>query len=123
MKQDRKKNLEAVLAIVFALLLLFWIFDFSKWVVFAAMLISILSLLFGFFTDFLGTLWLGFAKGLGFVMGKIILTTVFYLFLTPLALVSKLFRKDTLLLNKKGRKSFYVERNYSFSPKDIENMW
>ncbi|MDD3877151.1 MAG: hypothetical protein PHT69_11050 [Bacteroidales bacterium] len=122
MNTERKKNLEAVLAVSTGLILLYFIFKQEAFVI-AAFVLSVISLLSGYFTDKFGWLWWKFAKGLGYVMGNVMLTIVFFVFLTPIALINKLFVGDPLMLKKKERKSTYVERNIGFTGKDIENVW
>lgn len=122
MTKNRRKNIEAILAISTGLLLLYLIFKIEGFII-AAFIVSLVSLLFGIIADGIGWLWLTFAKGLGFVMGNILLTIVFFVFLTPVALISKLFRKDLLLLKRKPRSSFYFSRQKTFGAEDFENMW
>lgn len=110
------------MAISTGLLLLYLIFKIEGFII-AAFIVSLVSLLFGIIADGIGWLWLTFAKGLGFVMGNILLTIVFFVFLTPVALISKLFRKDLLLLKRKPRSSFYFSRQKTFGAEDFENMW
>jgi hypothetical protein len=59
---------------------------------------------------------------LGNINGKILLSIVFFIFLTPIAFISKLFNKDGLQL-KKTNKSYYQDRNHQYSAKDFENTW
>jgi hypothetical protein len=52
---------------------------------------------------------------LGMLMGKIVspiaLSIVFFLLITPVALVTRVFGRDELKLNKQKVKSYWVERN------------
>ncbi|NDV28630.1 SxtJ family membrane protein [Desulfovibrio sp. JC010] len=67
-------------------------------------------------------LWLGFSALLGAVMSKVILTLLYYVMLTPLALVLKVFGHDPMAARKwkKDAESVFVQRDYKFQPKDIE---
>lgn len=65
--------------------------------------------------------WRKLSEAIGWVMSKVILGTLFFLLLTPLALLSRLSGRDPLRL--KAAKSYWVEEEREFSGKDLENMW
>ncbi len=67
--------------------------------------------------------WLRFSGILGVINSKIILSIVFFLFLTPLAFLFRLFTKNPLNLKKTNDISLYHERNHSYSKVDFEKMW
>lgn len=68
-------------------------------------------------------LWLKLAELLGAFNSKIILTLVFFLFLTPLAYLFRLFTKNPLQLKKTSAESMYQERNHRYCAADFEKMW
>ena len=124
MKLTREKSLEAVLVICTGLLVLYWIFDNSRFLI-VATVIGVAGVLSPFLAGIIAKVWYKLAEWLGRINGFIILTLLFYLLLTPLAWLSKLFKKDDLQLKMKGdpNDSYFVERNHTFSKKDLENMW
>ena len=124
MKLTREKKLEAVLVICAGLLVLYWIFDNARFLV-AATAIGIAGVLSPFLAGIIAKAWYKLAELLGQINGFILLTVLFYFFLTPLAWLSKLFKKDELQLKKKTDPdaSYFIERNHTFSKKDLENMW
>ncbi len=68
--------------------------------------------------------WYKLAEGLGYVSSRILLSIVFFLFLTPLAMLSRLFRKgDALQLKKKLSGSYFTERRHMYVKEDLEKMW
>ena len=67
--------------------------------------------------------WLRLALGLGFVMSKVLLSLVYYVFLVPLALLSRLFRKDELQLKAPSQDSLYHTREHLYTPEDFEKGW
>jgi hypothetical protein len=73
----------------------------------------------------LAIVWLGFAHLLGTVMSKVILSIVFFLVVTPIALLRKMAGKDSLqlLAFKASRESAMVVRNHTFTAKDIEKPY
>jgi len=68
--------------------------------------------------------WLRFAEVLGSVNSKIVLAVTFYLFLTPLAFLFRLFAKNPLQLKNTGDgASLYVERKHRYTSADFEKLW
>ncbi len=68
--------------------------------------------------------WDKIALILGTVNSKILLSVIFYVFLVPIALTSRLFKKkDELFLKKKNEGSYYKERNHSYKVEDLENVF
>ncbi len=69
-------------------------------------------------------MWLKFAEVIGTFNSRVILSLVFYLFLTPIAFLYRIFTKDTLMLKPdRNRDSLYTERNHVYTPTDLEKMW
>ncbi|MBK9801155.1 MAG: hypothetical protein IPP56_16015 [Bacteroidetes bacterium] len=56
-------------------------------------------------------------------MGKVIMGAVFFLFLTPLAFIMKLFGKSVVKLKPGNAQSFFDERNHTYTAQDLENIW
>ena len=63
-----------------------------------------------------------FAELLGLVMNKVILSVVFFIFLVPVAFLSRMFRKNPLK-NKKETVSYFTERNLTYTKKSLEQLW
>lgn len=69
-------------------------------------------------------LWFKLSELMGSVMSKVLLTVIFYLFLTPIALLYRLIgKKDMLHLKRGNRNSNFVERDHQFTKDDLENPW
>lgn len=67
--------------------------------------------------------WNGLAQILSHIFPTILLTLVFFLLLTPLALLAKLFnsKSDYILKNKKG--SIFRDSAKSFTKDSFERAW
>lgn len=66
--------------------------------------------------------WYKLSEGMGWLMSKVMLSVVFFVFLFPIAMLSRVFgKKDSLQLRKKG--SYWTERNHVYEGKDLENTW
>ncbi|MEM7550916.1 MAG: SxtJ family membrane protein [Bacteroidota bacterium] len=110
-----------ILVIIAGLLIFFQIFK-HEYFFYAALLISLLSLISSNLANLINTGWLKLALALGWVNSRILLSIVFYIFLTPIALISRLFNRDILML-KKNQNSLYVKREHQYNKSDLENMW
>jgi len=69
--------------------------------------------------------WLGFSAVLGAINSKILLTLVYYLVLTPIALLYRLTHRDPLSLKRADdtRRSYWIVRDHQFGPRDLERPW
>ena len=66
--------------------------------------------------------WMLLAEKMGWVMSRVLLSIVFYLFLFPISLIYKITRSNPLMLKKVGDSAF-SERNHNYTKADIENPW
>ncbi len=67
--------------------------------------------------------WNKLSEILGLIMPNVILTLVFYLFLTPLALINRINRKKNPLQLKNSTASVYTSKRKEFSPESLEKIW
>ena len=65
--------------------------------------------------------WLSFSHVLGAVMSRILLSIVYFIVVTPTALLRRAAGRDTLLLRKfkAGEESVMVERNHKYSGREL----
>ncbi len=70
-------------------------------------------------------LWFGLSELLGTVMSKVILGLVFFLVLTPMALLRGVMGKDPMQVKKwkQGRDSVYRDCNATVTAHDLEHMF
>lgn len=73
----------------------------------------------------LAKLWYGLSEILGSVVSKIILILIFVLVVTPVALIRQLMGKDVMQLKqyKQCKVSYFVERNHSYTSKDLTKLY
>lgn len=118
---EKIKQKETIITIVTGLIIIGWLV--RKQILFpVAATIGLLSLLSDYITSKIHWLWMKISHIMGFVMSKVILSIVFFVFLTPMAFLSKLGRKNLLQL-KRSDKSYYEERNHKYQKEDLENVW
>lgn len=69
-------------------------------------------------------LWLKFSGIIGTFNSKVILSLVFFVFLTPLAFLFRAFTKNPLMLKKEpSSATFFTVREHTYVKKDFETMW
>jgi hypothetical protein len=70
-------------------------------------------------------LWLGLSDLLGSVVSKILLSVVFFVVVTPIGILRRLFGKDSLQLRafKASKESVMLERNHTFIGSDLERPY
>ncbi|MEM7037002.1 MAG: SxtJ family membrane protein [Bacteroidota bacterium] len=121
--KNRGKHIETILVLVTALVVLFLIFELKGFLL-AGLGLSVVGLAIPILAKWIHEGWMGFAKVLGFINSHILLSLIFFLILTPLALARKLFtKKDPLQLKKQDEGSYFVVREHEFTAEDLEHPW
>ncbi|SRR5579872_2643620 len=69
--------------------------------------------------------WLGLSDLMGEVASKVMLSIVFFLVVTPIGLIRRMFGKDSMRLRdfKASTDSVMLERNHLFVSRDIESPY
>lgn len=121
--EKRLKSLESCLIITVGLLALFlWLKN--PWLLRMAFLVGALGALSPWAAAQIDKGWSLLAKGLGWVNGRVLLSVVFFVFLTPIAWLARKSGASNLQLRKKtGENSYYTNRDHLYEPKDLENTW
>lgn len=116
-----KKSAEALLVIVTGFLVLYLVFQ-HKAFLYVSLSVGLISVFIKPLGNVIARFWFILGEILGFFVSKIVLTLLFYLFLTPIALVHNLFNKDVLKTKNRG-KTLWSERSHKYASKDFENIW
>ena len=93
------------------------------WALYIALVIGLIGMFSDYLSQKIDYLWMKLTWVLSLIVPKILLGAVFYLFLFPISVLSKLFGKRDPLLLKNGVKSTFVEKNKAFSKQDFEKPW
>lgn len=126
-----KNNSKTILVIVVGVSLLYAYFKTKNgslswetdYILYLIVGIGLLSLISSRIESAIIWVWFKIAELLGWINTRIILTLVFFLFLTPIALLRKVFsKKDPMKLRNKYS-STYVERDHTYVAKDLDNIW
>jgi hypothetical protein len=119
MPQDRYKT---ILVIVTGLLAIATIFKI-EWLNILALAIGVFSIFIQAAAKAIEWAWLKLAMGLGWINSRILLSVIYFIFLLPIAWVSRLFTRDPLLLRNRNASSVFITRNHLYTKKDLENIW
>ncbi|MBK7946292.1 MAG: hypothetical protein IPJ85_13735 [Flavobacteriales bacterium] len=119
---DRSKAYESVLALVFGLLLLALLHKHPVWLPIAVGL-TLATLLSPWLARMVAWGWLGLSQAIGYVVSRVLLGIVFFVVLTPIALLRRALGRDPMHLKKPANGSGFFERDQVFAPKDLERPW
>ncbi len=120
---SREKTLETISILALASIVLGIWFEWPPWHIAAGVLLFIGA----FFKRAAGAVasaWMKLAHILGFINTRLILILIFYLALTPLAVLYRVLHGD--FLNLRGRRagtSLWHVRDHTFTARDLDKMW
>ncbi len=118
---EKSKITETILVLTTGFLVVF-LMTKIKVFLYVALLFGLLGILIPSLAKYIAIAWFKLADALNYVMSRIILGTVFFLFLFPISLLYKLFKKDKLNLRNPSQ-SLWTERNHQYQSADLENIW
>jgi len=124
-KLTREKELETILTICVALVVIFLLGKRQHyyWLTMSAVL-GLIGMFSKYLTSKIAWAWMKLSEGMGAVSSRIILSFIFFVFLFPIAMLSRAFGgKSSLQIKKLAGTTYYVTRNHKFEAKDLEKMW
>ena len=119
MKTDSSKS--TILVISMGFLFLYLIFSW-QWAIIVSFIVGVAGLLSSFLSQKIECIWTKLAQLLGHIIPNILLSIVFFFFLFPISLLSKMFTKDPLMLSKKYD-SYFIDINKEMDKKSFEKTW
>jgi hypothetical protein len=120
---DRLSTSKTISVLTLAVLIAYVIFS-TPWLLGVAVLLTLGNAVESRFTAALARYWMKFAARLGDFNSRVILIATFYLILTPLAFVYRIFnrsRVDHFRANK--RQSYFEDLGKTYTPADFEKTW
>ncbi|MBR9921635.1 MAG: hypothetical protein GYB31_12425 [Bacteroidetes bacterium] len=110
-----------MLGIATGFLLLYWWFE-VPWLLYVAIGVSLTGLFIKPLARLIEKGWMLLAKAIGYVNSRIILGLIFFVVLYPIALLSRIGKRDPLGL-RGGKDSLFKTRDHQYSKEDMENPW
>jgi hypothetical protein len=102
-------------------LILYLIFSW-QWAVIVSLVVGILGIISGNLSRIIEKGWFAFSRLLSYFIPSILLGIVFYFFLFPLSLFSKIFTKDPLMLSNKY-KTYFIDIHRGMEDGYFKKMW
>jgi predicted ferric reductase len=121
-KNIKSEPIKTVLVIVMGMLVVHF-FTKWKWAIPISLVIGILGLSSSYLAEKIDYLWMKLAAFLGLIMPNVLLSIIFYLFLTPIALLSRIFGEKNQLSLKNTSSSLFKDHNKKFDKASFEKMW
>jgi hypothetical protein len=119
MKSDTSKA--TILVISMGFLVLHLIF-FWQWAAILALMVGVVGIVSTFLSKKIEWGWMKLSKFMGYIISNILLSIVFFLFLFPISLLSKMFIKDPLMLSKEYS-TYFIDINKEMDKKNFEKIW
>jgi uncharacterized membrane protein len=121
--KEQLKAYKGIITMVIGFLVLFLLLKKTVLLYLAAGIFSV-SALSPIAIEFIYKWWMKLAMLLGKINSTILLTLIFFVLLTPIAWLYRLFNKDPLQLKKNFNKpSYFISRNHTYTKADLEKMW
>lgn len=122
MKGKDNNPVKTVLIIAVGFMVIF-LATLGVWFIIIALTVGALGLSSKWLSIQIDFLWMKLARLLSFIVPNILLSIVFFIFLLPISLLSKLFNnKDSLKLKNKYN-SYFISRNKHFIKESFERAW
>lgn len=119
MKTDTSKS--TILIISTGFLILYLVFSW-QWAVIVSLIVGVVGIISSFLSKKIEWGWMKLSQFMGYIIPNILLSIVFFLFLFPISLFSKLFSKDPLMLSEKY-KTYFIDINKEIDKKSFEKIW
>jgi hypothetical protein len=122
-KNSKNKNsINTILTIVVGFIFIYFLTQI-KIALYIAFLIGIISLMSLKLSELIVFIWFKLSYILALIIPNIILTIVFYLFLTPLAFISRIFEKTSPMNLKNNLNSLFKDKNKNFTKESFKKPW
>ena len=121
--QNPKSNPTKTMLTICTGFIVIFIITKLQWMLLVALIIGLIGILSNFLSKQIDFLWNKLAWVLSLIVPKILLSVIFYFILFPIALLSKLFRKNAVLSLENKMDSVFVNSNKEFTKSSFENPW
>lgn len=119
---SQQEPIKTVLVIVTGFLIVY-VLSAWRWALFTALFIGIAGLASAFLARWIDYLWMQLARLLSLIIPNILLSAVFYLILTPFALLSRVLGEKNPLGLKNTQRSMFRDLNRDYGKASFEKPW
>ena len=113
-KISSNKNFGIVFSIFFLLISIYLLLNNNPiyyWSLFVSFIFLVLGLMNSKILSPLNLLWFKFGILLGKIVAPVIMGVIFFLVVTPISIILKIFGKDVLNLKFNNNKTYWIEKN------------
>jgi hypothetical protein len=122
MKKNNTTPIQTVLTITLGFLVIFMITK-NEWLLYVSLVVGILGVFSNFMAEKIHVAWMKLAWILSLIVPNILLSLIFYLFLFPIATLSKIFGKKDPMGLKNTQSSLFKTVNKEFDKASFEKVW
>ena len=122
MKKNKSEPVKTVLTITIGFLVVYLVSKW-RWSLNVALIIGLCGVFSTYLAKKIDFVWMKLTWVLSLIVPNILLSLIFYVFLTPIALLSRVFQKHDQLFLKNTVKSTFKDYNKQFEKRSFENPW
>lgn len=122
MKKTKTEPVKTMLVIAVGCSIIYALTSLN-WALYVSIIIGLIGVFSSTLSSWIDTLWMKLAWVLSLIVPNILLGIVYYVFLFPMSLISKIFRKDDVLQLKNKSISTYKNSEKKFDKHSFENPW
>jgi hypothetical protein len=122
MKKQKTDPTKTVLTISVGFIVLYLVTKWD-WTISVALIVGLIGIFSTRFSKIIDFLWMKMAMLLNLIMPNILLSIIFFLFLFPIAILSRIFRKNDPLNLKDKAGSNFRNINKEFDKASFEKTW
>lgn len=116
------KSTQTILVLVIACVVGYLAYP-HRYLLTVAVILGLIGVFFPYLTEKIHWAWMKLGHALGFVTSRVILIVIFFVFLFPIAVCARLFRrKEAVRLNKQAS-TYLKDRNFLYTRESMENPW
>ena len=119
MKTETSKSTILIISMGFLGLYLIFLW---RWAIYVSLIVGLIGIISTLLSKKIEWAWMKLAKLMGYIVPNLLLIIVFYLFLFPISLISRLFNKDQLMLSGKYN-SYFININKKIEKQSFEKTW
>lgn len=122
MKMEKTEPVKTMLTITVGFLVVFLLTKINAFLL-VALGIGLIGMLSTFLSKQVDFLWMKLTWILGMIVPTILLSLIFFLFLFPLALLSRIFGKKNVMYLKNTNSSLFKDKIKAFDKASFEQPW
>jgi len=118
-----KSNPVKTVLVITVGMLVVYMFTKWQWALYVSLIIGILGVFSSYMAGKIEWVWMKLTWVLSKIIPNVLLSVIFYLFLTPIALLSRVFGQKDQLNLKNNKTSLFNDNKKKFTPDSFEKTW